>query len=128
MTTGNEVAPDQNVEDLRELLKRRAEIGLAKYGVTTMREDLDLRAWLQHALEETLDKAVYLRAAIRKLDGGECMSTGKELGLEAIKNAADHLVALAKSRGVVLTIEQKPLMPPAMGNYETVVSVREARK
>jgi hypothetical protein len=59
---------DQNVEDLRTLLADRAAVGLKKYGVTTMRNDLDLRAWLQHALEETLDKAVYLRAAIRTID------------------------------------------------------------
>lgn len=61
-------AVDKNVEDLRQLLADRAAVGLKKYGVTTMRDDLSLRDWLQHALEETLDKAVYLRAAIRKLD------------------------------------------------------------
>lgn len=59
---------DQNVEDLRQLLADRAAVGLKKYGVTTMRTDLSLRDWLQHALEEALDKAVYLRAAIRKID------------------------------------------------------------
>lgn len=64
------MSTDQNVEDLRQMLQERADIGLAKYGVTTMRTDLTLRDWLQHALEETLDKAVYLRAAIRKLDDG----------------------------------------------------------
>lgn len=51
---------DANVEAVREMLKRRAEIGLVKYGVTTQRTDLDLAAWLQHALEEACDLAVYL--------------------------------------------------------------------
>lgn len=50
------------------MLLERSQVGLKKYGVTTDRPDLNLRDWLQHALEETLDKAVYLRAAIRKLD------------------------------------------------------------
>lgn len=36
-------------------------------------------------------------------------------------------VEQAKRLGVVLTVEQRPLQPLAMGNYETVVSVREAR-
>ena len=44
------------------------EVGLAKYGVTTDNNPLPLRAWLQHALEEALDMANYLQAAISKLD------------------------------------------------------------
>lgn len=51
---------DSNVEGVREMLKRRAEIGLTKYGVTTERTDIDLIAWVNHALEETCDLAVYL--------------------------------------------------------------------
>lgn len=49
-------------------IRSRAEIGLQKYGVDMMRSDLSLRDWLQHALEETLDKAVYLQKAIMILD------------------------------------------------------------
>lgn len=41
--------------------------------------------------------------------------------------AAKALVSVAKQRGLVLTIEQRPLQPLAMGNYETVVDVRPAR-
>lgn len=51
---------DSNVEGVRQMLKRRAEIGLTKYGVTTERTDIDLVAWVNHALEETCDLAVYL--------------------------------------------------------------------
>ena len=51
---------DSNVEGVRQMLKRRAEIGLTKYGVTTERTDIDLIAWVNHALEETCDLAVYL--------------------------------------------------------------------
>lgn len=69
-------SPDSNVEKVREQLLMRSIVGLKKYGVTTDRTDLDLRDWLQHALEETLDKAVYLQAAISLIDrtrnhGGE---------------------------------------------------------
>ena len=38
-----------------------------------------------------------------------------------------HLVDEAAKHGFVLTVEQRPLMPPAMGHIETVVSVRPAR-
>lgn len=64
----SEKSPDANVEKVREMLLRRSQVGLEKYGCTTERTDLNLRDWLQHALEETLDKAVYLQAAIDKLD------------------------------------------------------------
>ena len=66
-------SPDSNVEAVREMLLQRSVVGLKKYGVTTDREDLGLEDWLQHALEETLDKAVYLQAAlttIRKKNHG----------------------------------------------------------
>lgn len=40
---------------------------------------------------------------------------------------AQRLVERAERLGLVLTIEQRPLQPLAMGNYESVVSVRPAR-
>lgn len=42
----------------------RAKKGLAKYGITLAREDLALEDWLQHAYEEALDQAAYLKRAI----------------------------------------------------------------
>ena len=36
--------------------------------MTTDANPLELRDWLQHALEEALDMANYLRAAISRLD------------------------------------------------------------
>lgn len=57
------------VEAIREDLRRRAEFGLAKYGKTVADNPLPLRDWLQHALEEALDQAVYLKRAIQELDG-----------------------------------------------------------
>ena len=59
---------DANVEDVRRMLLERSQVGLKKYGCTTEGAGLSVRDWLQHALEETLDKAVYLRAAIRGID------------------------------------------------------------
>ena len=63
-----QVSPDSNVEKNREMLLQCSIVGLAKYGVTTDNNPLPLRAWLQHALEEALDMANYLQAAISKLD------------------------------------------------------------
>lgn len=45
----------------------RQQLGLAKYGVTTQDNPLPLHAWLQHAYEETLDKAIYLKRALHEL-------------------------------------------------------------
>jgi len=46
---------------------------------------------------------------------------------EALTAAALELVAAAVRLGLVLTVEQQPLVPLAMGHHETVVSVRQAR-
>ena len=46
----------------------RQKLGLAKYGATVEANPLSLRAWLQHAYEESLDQAIYLRRAIEEID------------------------------------------------------------
>ena len=46
----------------------RQQAGIAKYGTTVEDNPLALRDWLQHAYEECLDQAVYLRRAIEEID------------------------------------------------------------
>ena len=58
---------DPNAESVRELIKQRAAVGLAKYGVTTERTDVDLIGWLAHLQEELADACVYIEAAKRRL-------------------------------------------------------------
>lgn len=57
---------EQVIADIR----KQEEKGLVTYGVTMDREDYELVNWLQEAYEETIDKALYLRAAINKLKNG----------------------------------------------------------
>lgn len=59
---------DTVVESVRADLLNRSQVGITKYGVTLDRTDLTLRDWLQHAYEETLDQANYLKRAIIELD------------------------------------------------------------
>ena len=47
-----------------EMVRSRAEVGLAKYGVTVSDRPLTRRQWLRHAQEEALDLAVYLQRLI----------------------------------------------------------------
>ncbi len=42
--------------------------GVAKYKVTVLENKLDLKQWLQHAYEECLDQAIYLKRAIAALE------------------------------------------------------------
>lgn len=71
---------DPVVAQVRADLLRRSEIGIAKYGCTL--EGLSLRQALQHAYEETLDRANYLCAAIRRLDAGERLATRDAWGYQ----------------------------------------------
>lgn len=59
------------VEAVRDDLLKRSQVGLSKYGVTLARDDLSLRDWLQHAYEETLDQANYLKRAIMEIDNAK---------------------------------------------------------
>lgn len=49
-------------------IQRRSALGLQKYGVTMDRQDLSHKEWLQHAYEEALDLAIYLKKAITDYD------------------------------------------------------------
>ena len=55
---------DRIVESVRNDLKRRSELGIKKYGTTLDRNDLTEVEWLNHAYEECLDKALYLKKLI----------------------------------------------------------------
>ena len=52
-------------------IAQRQALGIAKYGTTVEANPLSLREWLQHAYEECLDQAVYLRRAIEELESKE---------------------------------------------------------
>lgn len=49
-------------------IAKRQQVGIAKYGTTVEDNPLTLRQWLQHAYEECLDQAVYLRRAINEIE------------------------------------------------------------
>jgi hypothetical protein len=51
-----------------EDIARRQVMGIAKYGQTVADNPLELRQWLQHAYEEALDLAIYLKRAIEETD------------------------------------------------------------
>lgn len=46
----------------------RQRVGIVKYGATVAENPLPLKAWLQHAYEEHLDAAIYLKRAIQELE------------------------------------------------------------
>lgn len=45
-------------------IAQRQQLGLKKYGISVADNPLNLLAWMQHAYEETLDQAVYLKRAM----------------------------------------------------------------
>ena len=62
------MSADPAVEMNVVLLRARSAVGLKKYGVTMADSKLPLRAWLVHALEESLDHANYLQRAMLEID------------------------------------------------------------
>lgn len=66
MTTNH--TPTGVEAEVCELIAKRQQLGIAKYAMTVADNPLALRDWLQHALEEVLDQAVYLKRAINELD------------------------------------------------------------
>lgn len=48
-------------------IAKRQDLGLNKYGTTVADNPLEFKEWLQHAYEECLDQAIYLKRAMREL-------------------------------------------------------------
>ena len=54
-----------------QMIAERQQRGIEKYGTTVSANPLTLREWLNHALEESLDHAIYLKRAIEQIDREE---------------------------------------------------------
>lgn len=52
----------------------------------------------------------------------------REQAAAHLKAAAERLAAGARAAGFVITIEQRPILPPAMGRHEDVVTVYPKRE
>lgn len=49
-------------------IRSRQKLGLNKYKTTVANNPLSLYQWLNHAYEETLDKAIYLKRAMQEIE------------------------------------------------------------
>jgi hypothetical protein len=58
---------DSIVEEVRQDLLDRSEVGIKKYNTTLDRDDLTTVEWVQHALEEAMDLSLYLKRLYKDL-------------------------------------------------------------
>ena len=49
-------------------IEARQQLGMNKYGISVQDNPLTLRQWLEHAYQECLDQAIYLRRAMQEID------------------------------------------------------------
>jgi len=62
---------DTIVNAVRNDLLERSNAGIDKYNNTLDRTDINLKGWLQHAYEECLDQANYLKRSIIEIERNE---------------------------------------------------------
>lgn len=65
---GETLTNDKIILSVMDDLNKRSLVGIKKYNITLGESGLSLRDFLQHAYEECLDQANYLKGAISKLD------------------------------------------------------------
>ena len=58
---------DSIIYEVASLMRSRADKGKDTYGTTMDRDDLTTEEWLDHAIEEALDLAIYLTKIKREL-------------------------------------------------------------
>ncbi|MCM3425600.1 hypothetical protein RY280_23470 [Bacillus paralicheniformis] len=59
------------IKEFFQTTVRQQEKGIKKYGVEVKTDSYDLRGWVNHALEETVDKGVYLVSVLLLFDDME---------------------------------------------------------
>ena len=85
MTVGIFLKDGVEAEVCADIARRQA-FGKNKYGTTVAESPLSLRAWLNHAFEEALDQAIYLKRAIAEIDAQQAKQAGKPEGWHACGN------------------------------------------
>ena len=60
-------ADDSIIYEVAQLMRQRADKGKQTYGTTMDRDDLSTDEWLDHAIEEALDLAIYLTKIKKEL-------------------------------------------------------------
>lgn len=58
---------DPTVQSVIQDLNDRSQLGIKKYGTTLSDNNLTHKQWLQHAYEEALDMALYLKRAMEEM-------------------------------------------------------------
>lgn len=79
---------DPIVEQNVELLRERSTVGVQKYGTTLADNKLTHKQWLRHALEELLDGANYLQAALQENEVPLDENEKQRMHMAAISTAA----------------------------------------
>jgi len=59
---------DTIVDEIIAMLLARSKLGQEKYGTTLMRNDVPLLDWMRYAVEESLDRTLYMLRAIKDLE------------------------------------------------------------
>lgn len=59
--------PSGTEKEVIEDIKKRQQLGILKYGTTVADNPLSHVEWLQHAYEEALDFAIYLKRTIQEI-------------------------------------------------------------
>jgi hypothetical protein len=60
---------DSIIYEVAALMRSRSQKGKDTYGTTMDRDDLSTEQWLDHAIEEALDLAIYLTKIKREFEG-----------------------------------------------------------
>ena len=60
---------DTIIYEVAKLMRMRADKGKETYGTTMDRDDLSTEQWLDHAIEEALDLAIYLTKIKKDFEG-----------------------------------------------------------
>ena len=74
---------DPIVNKVIDQMVKRSNMGMIKYGKSIMDNNLSLSEWLTHAIEESLDQAIYMERIKYELDSKGVVYRDPEYGVES---------------------------------------------
>lgn len=97
------VSGDAIVDETIQMLLARSRLGQAKYGTTLMRNDLSLLDWMRHAIEESLDRTLYLLRALKDLEKLYLESAPLDYATRSRRSASSSFSASVRASTGVLS-------------------------
>ncbi len=108
---------------------QRQRLGFAKYGTSVANNPLPLKEWLNHAYQECLDQAVYLKRAISEIESKENQfKDGIKIGLKKIEVGKTYNLRMSYAKDYYYKVEVSAVDSTYVSGQFTLFEIKTRKR